>query len=150
MTTVAMVNLPIHCNIKSDNIYSCSQGSQFAIFRGGTFTPFLMFQGVFSPPLHQLRGYHSVVRAASPSQAMTKDSKYYSECSIWILTVQCNAQGLSQYCNFRNQKITMLEKIGYITELTAWHCFQGHMSGTCVWRGGNHSHFFRLTQRTKF
>ena len=57
------------------NLWRIFQGSQFAIFRGGTFTPFLMFQGVFSPPLHQLRGYHSVFRAASPWQAMREDSK---------------------------------------------------------------------------
>ncbi|WP_419614027.1 hypothetical protein, partial [Thiolapillus sp.] len=82
--------------------------------------------------LHQLRGYHSEFQAASPSQAMSEDSKSYFECSIWILTVKCNAHGFSQYYNFQNQKITMLENIGYITELTAWHFYQGHMSGTCV------------------
>ena len=37
----------------------------------------------------------------------------------------------------------MFENMGYITELTAWHCYQGHMSGTCVWRGGKLSHFFQ-------
>ena len=37
----------------------------------------------------------------------------------------------------------MLENMGYIIELTARHHYQGHMS---VWRGGNCSHFFRLTQ----
>ena len=55
--------------------------------------------------------------------------------------------GFSQYDNFQNQKITMLENKGYITELTAWHCYQGHMNGTHVWRGGNHSHFFWLEHR---
>ena len=89
-------------------------------------------------------------RAASPSQAMSEDSKSYSECSIWIWTVKCNAHGFSQYYNFQNQKITMLENMGYVTELTAWHCYQGHMSSTPVWRGGNRSHFFRLTYSTKF
>ena len=44
----------------------------------------------------------------------------------------------------------MLENIGYITELTAWHFYQGHMIGTCAWRGGNRSHFFRLTHSAKF
>ena len=71
-------------------------------------------------------------RAASPSQAMREDSKCYFECNFWILTGECNAHGFSQYYDFRNQKITMLENIGYITKLTAWHCYQGHMSGTCV------------------
>ena len=108
------------------------KGSQFALFRGGTFTPFLAFLVVFLPTVHQLRGSHSVFRAASPSQAMREDSKSCFECSIWILTVTCNAQGMSQHYNFQNQKITMLENIGYITELTAWHCYQGYVSGTCV------------------
>ena len=27
---------------------------------------------------------------------------------------------------FKIQKITMLESIGYITELTVWHCKEGH------------------------
>ena len=71
-------------------------------------------------------------RAASPSQAMSEDSESYFECSIWVLTVKCNARGFSQYYNVRNQKITMLEYIGYITELTARHFYQGHMSGACV------------------
>ena len=44
--------------------------------------------GIFTP-LHQLRGYHYVFRAASPSQAMREDSKSYFECSIWSLTVWC-------------------------------------------------------------
>ena len=29
-------------------------------------------------------------------------------------------------------KITMLENVRYITELTARHCYQSHMSGTHV------------------
>ena len=103
------------------------QGSQFAIFRGGTFTPFLAFLVVFLPTVHQLRGFHSVFRAASPSQAMREDSKPYFECSIWILTVKCYTHGFSQCYNFQNQKITTLENIGY-TELTSWHCYQGHMN----------------------
>ena len=48
-------------------------------------------------------------RAASPSQAMREDSKSNFECSVWILTVRCKAHGFSQYYNFENQKITMLE-----------------------------------------
>ena len=67
-------------------------------------------------------------RTASPSQAMSEDSKSYFECSIWTLTVKCNAHGFSQYDNFQNQEITMLVNIGYITELTDWHCYQGPMS----------------------
>ena len=88
--------------------------------------------------------------AANPVQAMSEDSKSYFECSIWILTVKCNAHNFSQYYNFQNQKITMLENIRYIIELTAWHFYQGHVSGACVWREGNRSHFFRLTYSTKF
>ena len=62
-------------------------------------------------------------KAASPSQAMSEVSKSYFECGIWILTstVKCNTHGFSQHYNFQNQKITMLENIEYITELTAWH-----------------------------
>ena len=71
-------------------------------------------------------------KAASLSQAMNEDSKSDSQSSDWILTVKCHAHGFSQYYNFQNQKITMLENTGYITELTAWHIYQGHMSGTCV------------------
>ena len=71
-------------------------------------------------------------RAASPSQAMSEASKSYFECSIWILTVKCNAHDFSHYYNFFNKKITMLKNVGYITELTAWHFYQGHVSGTCV------------------
>ena len=97
----------------------------------GYLHPFLDVFGIFSPPLHQLRGYHSVIQAASPSQVMSEDSKSYFECSIWILTVKCNAHGFSRYYNFQSQ-ITMLENIGYTTELTAWHFHVGHMSGTCV------------------
>ena len=85
--------------------------------------PSWCFRGYFHPTLHQLRGYHSVFRAASPSQAKSEDSKSYFEYSIWILTVKWNACGFSQYDNFQNQKTTMLEKIGYITEMTAWHFF---------------------------
>ena len=70
-------------------------------------------------------------RAVRPSQAMSEDSKSYFECSIYILTVKCNAHGFSQY-SFQRQKITVLENVGFITELTAWHCYQGHMSGACV------------------
>ena len=111
------------------------QRSQLAIFREGTFDPFLMFQWVFSPPLHQLRGCHSVFRAANPSQVTREYSKSYFECCIWILTVKYyNAYSFSQNYNFQNQKIAMFENIGYIykTELTVWHCYQGHTSGTCV------------------
>ena len=72
------------------------QGSQFAIFQGGTCTPFWMFKGVFSPPLYPPRECHSVFRAASLSQAMSEDSKSYSECSIWILTVKCDVHSFSQ------------------------------------------------------
>ena len=66
--------------------------------------------------------------AASPSQAMSEDSKSYFEWGIWILTVKCNAHGFLQYYNFKNQKATVLENIWYTTELTAWHL----MSGICV------------------
>ena len=71
-------------------------------------------------------------KAVSPSQAMSEDSKSYFECSIWILTVKCNTHGFLQCDNFQNEKITVLENIGYITELTAWHFYQGHKSGICV------------------
>ena len=50
-------------------------------------------------------------KAAIPSQAMSEDSKSYFECSIWILTVKCNAHGFSHFYNFQKQKITMLENI---------------------------------------
>ena len=132
------------------NFQPGTQGSQFAIFQGVPSPPSWRFRGYFLPPLHQLRGYHSVLKAASPSQAMSEDSKCYFECSIWILTAKCNAHGFSQYYNFQNQKITMLENIGYLSELTAWHCYQSHMSGACVWQGENRSHFFRLTHSAKF
>ena len=114
----------------------------------------LSFKGVPSLPSWCLQGYfyslsinledidHSVFQAASLSQAMSQDSKSYFECSIWISTVKCNAHSFSHY-NFQNQKITMLEMIGYITELTAWHFCHGHMSGTFVWWGGNRTHFFQ-------
>ena len=85
--------------------------------------PFLdVLGGIFSPLL-QHRGYHSVFRAANPSQAMSEDSKSNFECSLWILTAKCIAHCFSQYHNFQNQKITMLENMGYITELTAWHFY---------------------------
>ena len=92
------------------------------------------FRGYFHPLFISLEEYHSVFRAARPSQAMSEDSKSYSEWSIWILTVKCNAHCFSQYYHFQNQKIIMLENRGYITELTAWHCYQGHMS-ECLTRG---------------
>ena len=41
----------------------------------GYLHPLLNVLGVFSPPLHQRRGYHSVFNAASLSQAMSEDSK---------------------------------------------------------------------------
>ena len=71
-------------------------------------------------------------KAASPSKAVSEDSKSDSQSSDWILTVKCHAHGFSQYYNSQNQEIIMLENIGYITELTAWHCYQGYVSGTCV------------------
>ena len=73
-----------------------------------------------------------MLKAVSPSHAMSEDSESYFECSVWILTVKCNAHGFSQYYDFQNQKITMLKNIGYIPKLTAWHFYQGPMSGTCV------------------
>ena len=128
------------CQASAFNLPLFLQGSQFASFRGGTFTPFLLC----------CWGYYSVFRAASLSQTVREDSKSDFECSVWILTVKCNAHNFSQYYNFQNQKVTMLENVGYITGLTAWRCFQGHSSGTHLWRGGNCSHFFRLTHSTKF
>ena len=130
--------------------FNISRAPNLLSFKGVPSPPSWCFRGYFLPPLHQLGGYYSVFRAASPSQAMGEDSKSYFECSIWILTVKCNAHGFSQYYNFQKQKMTMLENIGYITELTALHFYQGHMSGTCVWRGENRSHFFRLMYSTKF
>ena len=123
------VFVTVTAQLYSEKISGFMQGSQFALFQGGTFTSFLMFWGVFSPLLHQLRGYHSVFQAASPLQAMSEDSKSYFECSIWILTVKCNAHGFTQCYYFQNQKIAMLENIGY-TELKAWRCCQGHRKGS--------------------
>ena len=62
----------------------------------GYLHPLLNVYGGIFTPLHQLRGYNSVLKAASPSQAMGEDSKSYFECSIWILTVKCNAHSFSQ------------------------------------------------------
>ena len=45
---VHVIVVEIHLQIIGLNL-GC-QGSQFAIFQGGTFTPFLMFLAVFSPP----------------------------------------------------------------------------------------------------
>ena len=50
---------------------------------------------------------------------------------------------------FRTRRSQCL-KTGYFTEMTAWHFYQVHMCGTCVSRGGIHSHFFRLTHSAKF
>ena len=110
----------------------CYSGLPICYLSRGYLHPLLDVLGVFSPPLHQLRGYHPVFRAASSSQAMSEDSKSYFEWSIWLLTVKCNARGFSLYSNFQNQKFTVLENIGYTIELTAWHCCQGHMCGTSV------------------
>ena len=79
-------------------------------------------------------------RAVSSSQAMSEDSESYFECSVWILTVKCNVYGFSQCYSFQSQKIAMLENIGYINELTAWHFYQGHMSGL---RRGKPSQLFQ-------
>ena len=104
--------------------------------------PSWRFRGYFHPLFINLEGITLRSKLPALHKPRCEDSKYNFECSIWILTVKCNAHGFSQYYNFQDQKITMIENIGYITELTAWYCYQGHMSGTCVWRGGNRSQFF--------
>ena len=109
-----------------------NRGSQFAIFQEGTFTPFLMFSGYVYPLFINSEGITLCSKLPALPQAMSEDSTSYFECGIWILTVECNAHSFSQHYNFQNQKITMLENIGYITELTARHSYQDHMSGTCV------------------
>ena len=83
-------------------------------FRGVPSPPSRCFRRYFHPLFTSLRGYQ-VFRAASPSQAVCEDSDSYFECGIWILTVKCNAFGFSHYYDFQNQRITMLENIGYIT-----------------------------------
>ena len=107
----------------------------------------LSFKGVPSPPFWcvTFKGYFPALH----KPWVKTQNLIWIQC-IWISTVKCNAHSFSQYYNFQNQKITMLKNIGYITELTAWHCYQRHMSDTCVWHGWNRSHFFRLTHSTKF
>ena len=107
------------------------------------------FGEYFHPIFINLKGI-TFFRTASLSQAMSEDLKSYFKCSSWIFTVKCNAHGFSQYYNFQNKTITMLEDIGYIAEMTAWHLYQGDMSDACVWWGGNRFNFFRLTHGAKF
>ena len=33
---------------------------------------------------------------------------------------------LTWYCNFKSQKITVPANVRYTTELTGWHCYNGH------------------------
>ena len=47
------------------------QGSQFSFFQGGAFTSIQTSQGLFESPLHQLRCYHFMFRAASPLKEFT-------------------------------------------------------------------------------
>ena len=53
------------------------QGCQFSFFQGCAFTPFLIFCGEFSSPVHYLRGYHSVFRAANLSQDSSITKSYF-------------------------------------------------------------------------
>ena len=119
----------------------------------------LSFKGVPSPPSWCFRGYFhplfinlegiTVIRAASPSHVMSEGSKFYFECSVWILTVKRNAHGFSQYYNFQNQNITMLENIGYKWADSMALLPRSHEWCLCLTRG-NHSHLFRLTHSAKF
>ena len=59
-------------------------------------------------------------KAASPSQAMSEDSKSCFERSICIWTVKCNAHSFSQYYNFQNVKIKMLEQGNVTFDSCVW------------------------------
>ena len=118
----------------------------------GVPSPPWCFRGYFHPLFINLQGATLCSELPALHKPRVKTQNLISfECGIWILTVKCNAHSISQYYNFQNQKITMLENTGYITEPTALHFYQGHMSyGTCVWRGRNCSHLFRLTDSAEF
>ena len=120
-------------------------------FEGVPSPPSWCFTGYFHPLFSNLEGLTLCSGLLALHKPWVKTQNLILNiCSIWILTVKCNEHSFSQHYNFQNQKITMLENIGYITELTAWHFYQGHMSGACVWEGGSCSHFFRLTHSAKF
>ena len=91
----------------------------------------LSFKGVPSPPSWCFRGYFHPLFINLLSLCITSCQPFTShEWRLRILfwmyldfdcSVKCNAHGFSQCCNFQNQKITMLENVGFITELIAWH-----------------------------
>ena len=63
-------------------IFCSLSGLPICYLSRGYLRPLLdVLGGIFTPP-RQLRGYHSVFQAASPSQAMSEDSKSYFERSI--------------------------------------------------------------------
>ena len=105
------------------------------------------FTGYFHPLFINLEGITLCSELLALHKPWLKTKTLILNVVFVILTVKCNAHGFLQSYNFLNQKIIMLENTGYIPELTAWHCYQGHMK---VWRGGNRSRFFRLTHHTKF
>ena len=62
------------------------QGSQFPSFKGVPWPPSGCCSKYFHPLFINLH-HTTLLRAASPSQALSEYSKSYSECSVWILTV---------------------------------------------------------------
>ena len=67
-----------------------------------------------------------------------KKNSWSSVVFFLFLTLVC-------YYNFQNQKITMPQNIGYITELTAWHWYHGHSHAgwyLCNWCKFVHVWFF--------
>ena len=145
------------------NVHSATQGFQFAIFQGGTLPPSWCFRGYFHPLFINLEGMTLCSELLALHKLWVKTQNlilnvvlgfwlYFDTASHDIIIFRTRRfwHGFSQCYNFQNWKITMLEYTGYITELTAWRFYQGHMSDTCVWWGGNRSHFFRLTYSPKF
>ena len=122
-------------------------------FKGVPSSPSWCFRGYFHPFFINLEGITLMTlcsKLPDLHKPWVNTRKSHFEWGIWILTVKCNAHSFSQYYNYQNQTIIMLENRCITTKLTPWHFYQGHRSSACVWQGGNCSHFFRLTHSAKF